>query len=168
MGKTREIAHYCSVLFIAVLMGILLAGYYQEWIGGYHPCSLCFLQRFGLSAVAVGIFFALTQGAAPKYYAIAMVAALFGMAVSLHHIAINICDSFYGSKVLGFHLYTWAFLAFFCSLLAIGLLLFLPMQQTKYHPTAKQKKMIRAVFFLLLAVLALGVLSSYLHCGFWL
>ena len=125
----------CNALMIIVLMGVISAAFYQEFTGEGAPCPLCFLQRLGMIGVATGILMNLRFGIRIRHYAYSIFSALIGGAIAVRQICLHICPGFptFGYPVFGYNLYTWSFIVFCCSTLAIVIFLFLfsPDQRTK-------------------------------------
>lgn len=116
-----------NALLALVLMGILLAAYYQQYFKHELPCPLCILQRLGMIGVSIGAIMNLRFGIHTKHYAVSLLSAFVGGSVSVRQILLHICPGspVFGIPVFGLNLYTWAFVAFCCSVLAIIGLLFL-------------------------------------------
>jgi disulfide bond formation protein DsbB len=116
-----------NLLFIWVLCGVLLAGFLYQFIEKEDPCSLCLLQRLAMIAIAISLFLNLKFGIKITHYAMALLAALFGMATSLRQIALHICLTFptFGTPIFGLDLYAWSFIVFFCSIFSCSILLIL-------------------------------------------
>lgn len=110
---------------------VLCFGFYIEWVLKKEPCSLCFLQRFAVLGIACCLYLGAVFKKHVVYTAIGILFALFGLAVSLRHMALNICieassESFY---FWGYRMYTWTFLIFFLSLIGLACLLFYQKQR---------------------------------------
>lgn len=114
-------------LLILVLMGVVSAAFYQQFTSQGPPCPLCLLQRLGMIGVATGAWMNLRLGVQIKHYALSLLSGLIGASVSVRQILLHICPGFpvFGYPVLGFGLYTWAFIVFCCSILVLLILLFL-------------------------------------------
>ncbi len=138
---------------------------------GQHevPCPLCLLQRLGFFAIAAGGLLNLRYGVRPGHYGVTLLGALTVGIVSLRQIALHICSgdevgqcTGYGGAPLGWHLYTWAFLAAAAAILGVALLLMIP---TPYVRPAKASLLVIIVFAYvgLAAVLNIGAVG--LQCG---
>ena len=119
---------YSRILNLAALLGVLgiLAGSFHLQFGvGEQPCPLCLVQRSGIIGLAVGPLMNLLRGLRSQHYAISILAAFTGGAGSVRHILLNILpgDPGYGPAVLGWHLYTWAFVTFVIGAVVCALLL---------------------------------------------
>ncbi|MBV1926927.1 MAG: disulfide bond formation protein B, partial [Rhodobacteraceae bacterium] len=115
MTLTAETSRVLNALgMLAICLVLILAIYYQ--LALYElPCPLCLLQRVGFVAVGFGLGLNLLYGARPRNYALMLLAAVFGISVSVRQILLHIVPGtgHYGSPVLGLHYYTWAGIAFF-------------------------------------------------------
>jgi disulfide bond formation protein DsbB len=154
-----------NALFILVLVGVIAAAFYQEFTRQGDPCPLCFLQRVGMIGVGTGLMMNLVFGVRVPHYALAFLGALLGAAVSIRQILLHICPGFpgFGLPVLGFGLYTWAFLVFASSVLALVVLLFLYRadQKPKTPMNWLQKLACGALMFITLA----NLLLAFSVCG---
>lgn len=114
-----------NILWIYVLCGVLLSGFGYQLATGEDPCALCFLERFGMIGTAIAILLNLRFGVHVEHYGLAILASFVGRLTSLRQIALHICPQFptFGTPVLGFDLYVWAFIVFNCSVFAAGVLL---------------------------------------------
>lgn len=112
--------------YIIVLSIVLVSGFVLQTVRDESPCLLCFLQRFAM--IAIGIFIAcnLRFGIKKEHYLLSILAASFGMVVSLWQIHVNLSLSllsiFYGIK----HVipYVWTFFIFIIAMIASSVLLF--------------------------------------------
>lgn len=146
-----------NAFLILVLVGVLLAGLYQQYFRDNPICALCYLQRIGMIGVATGLLMNLRFGVRSRHYALSLLSAFFGGGVALRHICLHICPQFpvFGTPVLGLSLYTWSFLVFVCSSLSIIVLLF-------FEPPPQQamNRFEKMVCGLLLATTALNIVSA--------
>lgn len=120
------------IVNIAALLGLLvvLSGSMDLQFGlGEPPCPLCLIQRSGMIGLAVGPIMNLLWGVRPAHYALSILASLVGGAGSTRQILLHIADPSdpgYGPAVLGYHLYTWAFITFLVGAAGCALLLLWP------------------------------------------
>lgn len=138
---------------------------------GQHevPCPLCLLQRLGFFAIAAGGLLNLRYGVRPAHYGVTLLGALTVGAVSLRQIALHICSgdeigqcTGYGGAPLGWHLYTWAFVAAAAAILGIALLL---MVQTPYVRPAKASMLAIVVFAYVGVAAVVNVGAVGVQCG---
>ncbi len=147
---------------VVVLMGVLSAAYYQQYVREISPCPLCILQRLAMIGTGLGALMNLRFGIKNEHYAISLLNIFFGSIVSLRHIALHVCSfsTFSGSVVVfGLNLYTWAFIVFYSSFLAIIALLF--MKIPKSQSVSRLNFLERSSFFFM-ALLILANLVTIL------
>lgn len=117
------------ILNIAALAGLLvvLSGSMDLQFGfDEAPCPLCLIQRSGMIGLAIGPILNLLWGMRPAHYAVSILAAVVGAAGSVRQILLHIADPNdpgYGPAVLGFHLYTWAFITFVIAVIGCAVML---------------------------------------------
>ena len=119
----------------------------QFWLSEL-PCPLCLLQRAFICALAAGPILNLRYGPRASHYALSILAALIGAAVSVRQILLHIMpgDPGYGSAILGYHYYTWAFLLFVAAIgLAALMLLFDRQFEDDEAPSAVHRQHDRGV-----------------------
>lgn len=124
---TQELSRLFSAILVIVLCGVITAAFGYQIIFNQNPCPLCFLQRVAMIGIATGQLLNFRFGFKMSHHAISLFNCLFGAAVSLRQICLHICPGFptFGTPVLGFGLYSWAFIVFVCSLFVIGVILWL-------------------------------------------
>lgn len=135
--------------FVWALSVPLLGAFWVQFIWKEDPCALCLLQRMCMILAGLGPVWILSQTAAPTYqttvtlwsrgFGMSVLAATLGLAISLRQILLHILpdDPGFGTPVLGYHLYSWAFGIFVIMLLCSGAcLLFAP----ALAPVASEKR----------------------------
>ncbi len=124
---TIRLSRTLNAVLALILMGILSSAYFQQYFKQETPCPLCLLQRLGMIGVAIGAILNLRFGIQPLHYGFSLLSAFFGGSVSVRQILLHICPGspVFGYPVFGLSLYTWAFLTFCSSVIAVVLLLFL-------------------------------------------
>ncbi len=156
-----------NALALIAISAILAAAFYTQIVARELPCPLCILQRAGFVAVGLGLAMNLLIGPRPGHYALMILAALAGGAVSLRQMALHIVPGTgaYGDPVLGLHLYSWAALIFAAIILGAALMLFFEKQ---FKPAAEFGKrgplILAALAFFVLMTLGNGA-STLLECG---
>lgn len=155
-----------NALLALILMGVILAAYYQQYFKHAEPCPLCFLQRLAMIGTAVGALMNLRFGIHPRFYAMSLLSAFFGRIVSLRQISLHVCPDFpeFGLPVFGFSLYTWAYIVFASAVVAVIWMLFLysPKDSVDVKMNLFEKVAFAAVFLLIL----MNVGTVLNDCGF--
>lgn len=163
----NSIAIALNALLILILSGVLLSAFYVQFVYNEKPCPLCMLQRLGMIGVAVGALLNLRFGIRPQHYAVMILSTIVGSIIALRHILFHICsDSPLPDHlpVLGFHLYTWSFIVFTCSLITITVLLFLytPVDRLKEKRLDVLSNIAFAVIFLITFA---NIITTFTQCG---
>lgn len=156
-----------NALLVVILSIVLLIAYGVQFIWHEVPCPLCMLQRLGMIGVASGALLNIWFGIRTSHYALALLSALLGGFVALRQISLHVCpgSAEFGFPVLGLSLYTWSFIVFVCSVLAIALMLFL------YDPEDTRKSILPlngwckfAIGFIFVIALV-NIVTTYMQCG---
>ena len=133
------------LLFLWALSVPLLGAFWVQFVWNEAPCSLCLLQRMCMILAGLGLIWILTgdgvtnrvtnratNHAAERSrwsqgFAIAVLAATLGLCIALRQILLHIApdDPGFGTPILGYHLYSWAFGIFVAMLLCSGISLLL-------------------------------------------
>jgi disulfide bond formation protein DsbB len=118
--------------FVWVLSVPLLGAFWVQFAWKEDPCVLCLLQRMCMILAGLGPVWILSQVAASSHqttatlwsrgFGVSVLAATLGLAISLRQILLHILpdDPGFGTPVLGYHLYSWAFGIFIVVLLCSG------------------------------------------------
>jgi disulfide bond formation protein DsbB len=157
----RVIGLALSFASIAMLVALL----------AHHATStlaLCLLQRGGLIAAGLGFLLNLRFGLHPAHYGVALAGSVTGAAISMRQILVHIApgDPGFGSAVLGLHMYTWAFVAFVCLMIAIGVLLQLKTQRQEAAGEPARSTLASVVMISFSLVIAANLVFTLLECGF--
>ncbi|MDN3506083.1 MAG: disulfide bond formation protein B [Simkaniaceae bacterium] len=162
----KSFVRNANALFILVLMGVIAAAFYQELTKEGPPCPLCFLQRVGMVGVATGLMMNLSLGVRVPHYALSLLSTILGGSVSVRQILLHICPGFpvFGTPVLGYGMYTWAFLVFCSSLLALVVLLFLYRADQK--PRAPLNWFQKLANVSLIVITIANLFLAFTTCGF--
>jgi disulfide bond formation protein DsbB len=172
MTLTAETSRTLNAIgMLAICLVLILALFYQLVL--YElPCPLCLLQRVGFVAVGFGLGLNLLYGAQPRNYALMLLAAAFGVSVSIRQILLHIVPGtgHYGSPVLGLHFYTWAGIAFFLIILGTSILLLSEGQYKAAEPEETEPRfggnvLAKSAFLLMLALAVINAISTLLECG---
>ncbi len=164
MTKIR-LSRTLNALMALILMGSILAAYFQQYSRHETPCPLCLLQRLGMIGVATGALLNLRFGIQPAHYAFSLLSAFVGGSVSIRQLLLHLCPGspVFGYPVLGLSLYTWAFLTFCSSIIGIILLLFLEAQSDK--DTSKMNWFEHGAFALVFILTLLNFITTFDECA---
>ena len=104
---------------------ILYVGFVLQFLWNELPCPLCLLQRVGFAFVAIGFMLNVVQGPRPANYGVVLFGAIFGAACALRQVCLHIVPGtgHFGSPIFGIHYYSWAFMLFSATILAVAVLL---------------------------------------------
>lgn len=150
-----------------IIAGVLLSAYGVEFIWREVPCPLCMLQRLCMIAAATGCLLNLRFGIHMSHYGLILLSCLAGGTVALRQISLHVCPGFpeFGFPVLGLSLYTWSFIVFVCTALAVAGLLFLYDPKKDDVESNSFSTFGKFVFGLLFTVTAANVITTLIHCG---
>lgn len=156
-----------NALGLLAVSGVLAAAFAVQLALGELPCPLCLLQRAGFVVIGLAFLLNVRFGIRPAHYSIALLGALAGAAVAGRQVLIHIApgSTGFGSPLLGLHLYTWAFIGYCATVLAVAVMMALPQRAAETPwPTMPAWVRATAAFF---AVIVIGnLVSTLLQCGF--
>ena len=166
---TRSYAMTLNALGLCCIALVLAIAFAAQLLLGELPCPLCLLQRIQFALLAVGPILNVRFGPRPSHYGISLLVAITGAGVAARQILLHIMpgDPGYGSPLLGFHYYTWAFVSFSIAVFLLALMLLFDRQ---FAPSEKDEPF-RVVWFgrvairLVIALTTLNVVSTLLECG---
>lgn len=163
----RSIADTLNILALYAVSGVLLVAFAMQFALGELPCPLCMLQRVFFCAMAVGPILNLRYGPSPAHYALSMLAALAGAAVAMRQMFLHILpgDPGYGTALLGYHYYTWAFIMFVVALAIFTLLLLFERQFEPVDAPQPRTAAAGMAVWLVIAVTAANIVSTFAICG---
>ena len=167
---TRSHAIALNALGLYGIALVLMAAFAaQLWLSEL-PCPLCLLQRIQFALLAVGPMLNVRFGPRPSHYAVSLLTAAAGAAFAMRQVLLHIMpgDPGYGSALLGYHYYTWAFIGFAVAIVLIAAMLLFD-GQFKYDgaaPALPASAFVQAAVWLVIALTALNVVSTLLECGF--
>lgn len=131
--RWRHAGYWLAHVFLLAYVGVLLGSFWIELVVGELPCPLCILQRMAMLLCGLGPLWIITQARRGTLdlrgyvsgYALSIISALVGAAISTRQILLHIQpgDPGFGSAVLGLHLYTWALITFVIVIAFCGLML---------------------------------------------
>ncbi|AXN30987.1 disulfide bond formation protein B [Vibrio coralliilyticus] len=145
---------------------VLLIGFVLQFSLNELPCPLCLLQRIGFAMVMFGFLLNVKYGPQQRHYGVVLIGALFGAATALRQVSLHVIPGTpgYGSAIFGMHYYTWAFVLFSATILAVAILLMLWNEAWNTEPF-EMSKIGRFVCLLAISVVALNMLSTFVECG---
>ena len=182
---TPDAARVLNFLGLLAMVGVLVGAYVYEF--GYRdvPCTVCLLQRLAMVAVAFGAAMNVMLGPDPRHYAVCLISAIFGGAISVRQTLLHINPYFdtttgqptleattngpFGAPVWGLSLYVWGVILFATVILAVGIVQLFRSQFVAAEGPQESDKLAR------LAMVAVGVLfivaaaetvTTFLECGF--
>jgi len=167
MTQTRAITLNALSLYAVAL--VLAAAYAAQFILRELPCPLCLLQRILFAALAVGPILNIRFGLRPSHYAMSLLAAMAGAVVSTRQVLLHIMpgDAGYGTALLGYHYYTWAFIGFAVAIIATAVMLLFDRQFENDGGTPPEMAgaFARTAVWLVIGLTAANVISTLLECG---
>jgi disulfide bond formation protein DsbB len=148
------------------IAAVLLAAFYFQFALSELPCPLCLLQRVAFTGLAVGPILTLRHGPRPAHYGLIILAGLLGAALASRQVLLHIMpgDPGYGSALIGYHFYTWAFICFLAAIAASAVMLLFPRQFAEGALPLGTFE-VAAVWLMLAVTLANGA-SALIECGF--
>lgn len=162
-----DIQKLLNGLVILIIIGVLLSAYVVELFWHEVPCPLCMLQRLCMIGAAIGCLLNVRFGIHTSHYGLTLLSSLTGGTVALRQISLHVCPGFpeFGFPVLGLSLYTWSFIVFACTVLAVAGLLFLYDSGKANTESPSLPLFGKIVFGALLTVTAANMITTFLHCG---
>ncbi len=103
---------------------ILLVAFWYQFVLSELPCPLCVLQRAAFTAAGFGLVLNICDRPRPSHYAIVILSAVVGSAVSARQTALHIVPGTgtYGAALFGLHFYVWALIGFLAIIVGIAIL----------------------------------------------
>jgi disulfide bond formation protein DsbB len=166
---TRPLAVTLNALALYAVALVLTVAFAAQLFLDELPCPLCLLQRIAFALLAVGPMLNVRFGPRPSHYALSLIVAAVGAAVAMRQILLHIMpgDPGYGSALLGFHYYSWAFIGFAVAIVAIALMLLFDRQfDAPTLQPAEPDAFACAAVLLVIALTTLNVVATLLECGF--
>lgn len=165
---TQARATTLNVLSLYALAGLLAAAFAAQLMLNELPCPLCLLQRVLFATLAVGPILNLHFGVRPSHYAMSLLAAVAGAAVSTRQVLLHILpgDAGYGSAIFGYHYYSWALIAFMAAIVLLSAILLFDRQFERPQMPPAAGIVARVAVWLVIGLTGLNVASTLLECGF--
>jgi disulfide bond formation protein DsbB len=165
---TRSLATTLNALGLYTIALVLLVAFVAQLMLHELPCPLCLLQRIQFAMLAVGPILNVRFGPRPSHYAASLLTAVAGAAFAARQILLHVMpgDPGYGSALLGYHYYTWAFIGFAAAIVALAAMLLFDEQFRDVGKPRPISAFARTAVWLVLALTLLNVVSTLLECGF--
>jgi disulfide bond formation protein DsbB len=167
---TRGFAIALNALGLYGIALVLATAFAAQLLLGELPCPLCLMQRIQFAMLAAGPILNVRFGPRPSHYALALLAAVAGAVFAGRQILLHITpgDAGYGSALLGYHYYSWAFIGFAVAIVLTAIALLFDRQFAQADPGKPVAAgfLARAAVWLVIALVALNVVSTLLECGF--
>ena len=167
LAMTPALSRTLNALGLIGVSAVLAVAFFDQLVFGDLPCPLCLLQRAGFVGAGVGLALNVRFGPRPSHYAMMILAAAVGCAVSVRQMLLHIApgDPGFGDPLLGLHFYTWATIVFIAIILG-GAVMMLFDSQFTFDLTAPgwNGLALAAVILALLMALGNGV-STVLECA---
>ena len=164
----RSLAVALNALGLYAIALVLAAAFGAQLLLDELPCPLCLLQRIQFALLAVGPILNVRFGPRPSHYAASLLVAAAGAAFAMRQILLHIMpgDPGYGSALLGYHYYTWAFIGFAAAIVAIAAMLLFDRQFEDDAQPVVAGAFARIGVWLVIGLPVLNVISTLLECGF--
>lgn len=177
------LARVLNFIGMMIIIGVLLGAYVYQFYYRELPCTLCLLQRVAMIAVAFGAAMNVMLGPDPRHYAVCLVSAVFGGAISIRQSLLHINPYFdtkavqptlsattnppFGEAVMGLHLYVWGVVLFGVVILAVGIVQLFRGQFKQGAPEPDWLARLASLGVALLFVVATAeMLTTFMECGF--
>src|SRR5262245_32778505 len=164
---TRSLALALNALGLYAIALVLLVAFAAQLLHEL-PCPLCLLQRIQFAMLAVGPILNVRSGLRPSHYAVSLLTAVTGAAFAARQILLHVMpgDPGYGSALLGYHYYTWAFIGFAVAIIALAIMLLFDSQFRDDGKPQPVGALAGTAVGLVIALAVLNVISTLLECGF--
>jgi disulfide bond formation protein DsbB len=164
----RSIGVTLNALALYGIALVLVAAFAGQILLAELPCPLCLLQRVLFSMLAIGPILNIRFGPRPGHYALSLLAAVVGATVSARQILLHIMprDPGYGSALLGYHYYTWAFIGFAAAIVLIAIVLLFEDRQRDDKMAGPVGLFAGGAVWLVIGLTAANAVSTFLECGY--
>lgn len=113
-----------SILACLGILLVLSGALFIQFFYGEQPCPLCLLQRVAFINIGLALLLNVKYGNRAWHWAVAILSACAGAAVSLRQICLHLTDPVgFGSAILGLHMYSWCFVFFAVVIFGSGIML---------------------------------------------
>jgi len=128
-----------SAIGVLGVLFILCAAFVMQLVFHEAPCPLCLLQRAGFASVGLAFLMNLRYGNRVAHWALAILSACAGIAVSIRQILLHITSPVgFGSAILGLHMYTWCFIAFAVTIVGSAMMLIIYPEQNGRNAQSRE------------------------------
>lgn len=158
---------WMNVVALYLIIIVLGAAFYFEFVRRELPCPLCLLQRTAFCAMGVGIMMNLKFGFSPRHYGVILLGACAGMIFAARQVLLHIVPGTgaYGSPVFGWHYYTWDVVVFGLAFILSAFVLMFNRQFEQYR--LRRLSLVPMLGIVLMLVLTGGnAVATLLECGF--
>ena len=165
---TATLASILNLLGLFGISAVLLVAFGFQLLADELPCPLCLLQRVAFVIVGLGFLLNVRYGSKPAHYSVILLGALFGAVVAGRQVLLHIVPGTgaYGDALFGLHFYSWAFLIFAATILAVAILFLLEGQFDAPPMTTDRLSRPAWIGMLLLFGVTLANAGvTYLQCG---
>jgi disulfide bond formation protein DsbB len=164
----RSIGVTLNALGLYGIALILIVAFAGQILLNELPCPLCLLQRILFSMLAIGPILNIRFGPRPRHYALSLLVAGVGAMVSARQILLHIMprDPGYGSALLGYHYYSWAFIAFSAAIVLIAIVLLFDERPGDKFVARPVELFAAGAVWLVIGLTAINAGSALLECGY--
>ena len=166
----RSLAVTFNALGLYAIALVLGAAFAAQLLLGELPCPLCLMQRVQFAMLAAGPVLNVRFGPRPSHYAVSLLSACAGAGFAARQVLLHIMpgDAGYGTALLGYHYYSWAFVGFAVAIVLSAIMLLFDGQFTGAYSVkpAGTDRFGRVAVWLVIALVALNATSTLLECGF--
>jgi disulfide bond formation protein DsbB len=170
VSSIRSWAVTLNALSLYAIGLVLAIAFAAQLLLGELPCPLCLMQRIQFAMLAVGPVLNIRFGPRPSHYAVSLLSAVAGAGFAMRQVLLHIVpgDAGYGTALLGYHYYSWAFIGFSAAIVLSAVMLLFDSQFTDADsgkpPTIGWFG--RGAIWFVIALVALNVISTLFECGF--
>ena len=161
------VAQAANLLAVYGIVSVLLVAYAGQFALNELPCPLCMLQRVAFVLAMFGFSLNVRFGSRPLHYAVVLTSACFGMLASGRQILLHVIpgDPGYGSRLLGLHYYTWAFVLFAAMLVGVMVLLSIIPARDPDMSVPGQGRLVKLGLVLAVTITVANMLTTFAQCG---
>lgn len=164
----------CLAGFLIILLPVGIANFVFGYIFQDSPCTLCWGQRESMIFIGLIALFIVRYGLKPRYIAMMLLIAIFGMFQSFIHFGLHAhrdLSQGLGIAIFGIHTYFWAEVVFWCVILVFGILFFIAPKLSKFEEELAGekfrplKKCSRIMFIICAVVIGSNLFQAFVSTG---